>query len=60
MYFCWMANTFDVRHTQTSDSIRTSLVVLHDPENKHVYSSWNFVAIMYTSWNIRNFSYTSG
>jgi len=28
-----MAAIFDIRHTQTSDYIRTSLVVLPDPEN---------------------------
>jgi len=35
---------FDVRHSQTSDYIRTSLVVL--PENMSIYSRWNFVDIM--------------
>jgi len=33
MYFRWMAAIFDVRNTQTSDYIYTSLVVLPDAEN---------------------------
>jgi len=59
MYFRLMAAIFDLRHTQTSDYIRTSLVVLPDPENMRT-SRWNFVAIMFTNWDVRNFQSTSG
>jgi len=33
IYFQLMAAIFDLRHTQTSDSIPTSLSVLHNPKN---------------------------
>ena len=49
---------FDFRHTQTSNSISTSLSVLHDPENmcKAVGSS----LLSGLKADIRNFLSTSG
>ena len=41
----FMAAIFNFRHTQTSESIPTSLSVLPTPI--HGYSRWNFLAIIY-------------
>ena len=49
MYFRLVAAIFDFQHTQTSDSIPTSLHVAW--LQKQEYSRWNFFAIMYMSWD---------
>ena len=49
MYFRLMATMFDSRHTQTSDSILTSLPMLLDLENMGVAVGIDFVATVYGS-----------
>jgi len=51
IYFRLMAAIFDTRHTQTSESIPTSLSVLLKLK-KRGYGRWNFVSIMYRSLDI--------
>jgi len=56
-----MAAIFDLRHTQTSDYIRTCLVVLLDPENMSIVVGISLLLLyLYMCWDIRNFLSSSG
>ena len=55
VYFRLMAAIFDFRHTQTSESLATSLSVLPDPENMGIALGIALLSCIRAEINIFNY-----